>query len=131
MLSPKREEKSLINRYEKDVKGALTTLLILGILIKEKKVWSYQIKKKLMEITNSADKISNSSLYSLLGRLENNYGLISSKKDEEVQRRFFFPTEACFSEFKKLKDYWFKIMSDSEFAIKNLDLLDSNNEVDP
>lgn len=125
MMSKARvNEKSLITRFEKDAKGALTTLLILGIFVKEKRLWSYQIKKKLKEITNSSESISNSSLYTLLGRLEEKYDLISSEKDEEDQRRYFLPKEHCFTEFKELIEFWNQLMETSRFALKNIELLD-------
>ena len=116
-------QKNMKSRFEKDVKGALTTLLVIGIIIKEKRIWSYQIKKKLKNITKSEEKINNSSLYTLLGRLENDYGFIRSKKDDEVQRRYYYPTEICESEYNQLKKYWFQIMEKSKNAISNLEML--------
>lgn len=113
--------KVLIERFDKDVKGSLTALLIIGIIVKHKRIWTYQIKKTLKTITNSEDNISNSSLYSLLGRLEKDYHLIYSEKDKEVQRRFYMATEKCETEFNRVKAYWIELMNLADYAIKKLE----------
>ena len=116
-----KSAKNLLERFDKDVKGGLTALLIVGIILKEKRVWSYQIKKSLNRITPGDETISNSSLYTLLGRLESDYNLIYSEKDEEFQRRFFMPTDICDKEFNKAKTYWYNFIKTAKIAIDLLD----------
>ena len=116
-----RSNKKLIERFDKDLKGSLNAFLILGIILEGKRVWTYQIKKRLKKITNSHEKINNSSLYSLLGRLEKDYQLIFSEKDEAVQRRYFMPTKICKAEFEEAKKYWINLIETANSAIDLLD----------
>lgn len=121
MTDSTENTKKLLERFEKDVKGSLNALLIIGIIVKENRVWTYQIKKRLKKITNSHENISNSSLYSLLGRLEKDYQLISSEKDESVQRRYYMPTKICKSEFDEGKRYWSDLIETANIAIQLLE----------
>jgi len=121
MIQTVENTKTLVERFDKDVKGALNALLIIGIIVKEKRVWSYQIKKALKNIYQDDDIISNSSLYSLLGRLENDYKIITSEKDEYDQRRYFKATDRCKEEFEESKRYWLNIMNKAERALKILE----------
>ena len=117
MIEEIESTKKLLERFEKDFKGSLNALLIIGIIVKENRVWTYQIKKRLKKITNSHENISNSSLYSLLGRLEKDYQLITSEKDESVQRRYYMPTKICKSEFEAGKNFWLDIIEMAQSAI--------------
>ena len=112
--------KNIQERFEKDVNGSLTTLLILGIIIESHRVWTYQIKKRFKEITQKFEEIPTSSLYANLNKLENMYGLITSEKDEIVQRRFYLPTKKGLRDFQTLQEYWFTLMEKSENAIQSL-----------
>ena len=112
---------NILSRLEKDVKGALTTILVLGIIISTGRVWSFQIKKHLAKLYNKPNPIKNSSLYTLLGTLENKYKLIQSEWDEEVQRRYFKPTQRGKDEFKRIKEYWDELMQLSMKAFLKLE----------
>lgn len=109
--------KKFIGRFEKDAKGSMTSMLVLGIIFHRKKVWAYQIKRELKNITNSEQNIKNSSLYALLHKLENVYGLIRSETNEEDQRRYFYVSELGESEFFEVKKYWLKLMQISNKAL--------------
>lgn len=114
--------KSLQDRFEKDFNGLLTILLILGIILEGEHVWTSQIKKRFKEITQKLEGIPTSTLYANLSKLENIYGLIKSKNDEIVQRRFYFPTKKGIREFQALQEHWIILMSKSKDAIYSLDI---------
>lgn len=102
---------SLIDRLEKDVKGSLTTLLILGIIRMESRTWGYQIKKRLKEVTNSEYYIKDSSLYTILRNLETHYKLVVSEMEE--RRRYYSLTKMGLQETDQAYDYWLNIIRTS------------------
>ena len=113
-------KKKILDRFDKDVKGALTTLLIIGIIIEGKRVWTYQIKKRFRELSHDGSTIPDSTLYSTLNKLENDYGILISENDPEVQRRFFFISEEGKREFFRIKSFWFNIFHSSEKILNGL-----------
>ena len=112
--------KNLIGRFNKDVDGFFTTLIILGIIIKEERVWSYQIKNLFKKIKSNSEEIPTSTFYSNLNKLEADYGLIYSEKDESVQRRYYLPTKLGKQEFSNLKNYWLEMVHLSNQILENL-----------
>ena len=114
--------KDIVDRFEKDVNGALTTLLVLGIIIEGQRVWTYQIKQRFRILTNQTDNIPTSSLYAMLNKLETMYGLITSEKDEVVQRRFYLPTKDSLLQYQRLQDYWFQLMDKSRETLASLQI---------
>ena len=114
--------KDIVDRFEKDVNGALTTLLVLGIIIEGQRVWTYQIKQRYKVLTNQGENIPTSSLYAMLNKLETMYGLITSEKDEVVQRRFYLPTKDSLLQYQRLQDYWFQVMDKSRETLASLQI---------
>ena len=114
--------KDIVDRFEKDVNGALTTLLVLGIIIEGQRVWTYQIKQRYKVLTNQGENIPTSSLYAMLNKLETIYGLITSEKDEVVQRRFYLPTKDSLLQYQRLQDYWFQVMDKSRETLASLQI---------
>lgn len=102
---------SLIDRLEKDVKGSLTTILILGIIRMEGRTWGYQIKKKLKELTKSETSIKDSSLYTILRNLETHYMLVVSEMEE--RRRYYSLTDRGVQEINQTFTYWLNLVRSS------------------
>ena len=115
-------EKKLIDRFEKDLFGVLNTMLILGIIIEGKNVWTYQIKKRLGELNDFRNSIPESTLYTTLNKLEKEYRLIQSTIDEEVQRRYFSTTNKGIEEFNDLILFWQKINMLGSTAVEKLNI---------
>jgi len=113
-------EKDILERFKKDIEGSFTTLLILGIILESKRVWTYQIKKKFTEITMHPENIPTSSFYSILNKLETCYGLIISEKDDSVQRRYYLPTEKGKQDFNRLKNYWSSVLEKNQKILDKL-----------
>ena len=107
-----------MERLEKDARGALTAILILSIIQKEEKIWGYQIKKELKEITNATSHIKDSSLYTVLRNLEKNYKLLSSEMKE--RRRYYSLTELGKQEITHAFEYWFSLIQTSMRAFEKL-----------
>ena len=101
-------ENSLIERLTKDVKGTLTTLIILGIIKKNDRIWGYQIKKELMNISGSKEEISDSSLYTVLRKLEQVYKVVKSTMEE--RRRYYSITKDGEEHYSKAIQYWYQLM---------------------
>ena len=113
-----QQEIPFLMRLEKEVKGLLTTLLILGIIKKEKRIWGYKIKKNLKQLTQADSYISDSSLYTTLRSLEKKYGLLSSKMEE--RRRYYFLTDLGSQITDQAFTYWLKLVQEGNLAIKKL-----------
>lgn len=113
-----QQEIPFLMRLEKEVKGMLTTLLILGIIKKEKRIWGYKIKKNLKQLTQADSYISDSSLYTTLRSLEKKYGLLSSKMEE--RRRYYFLTDLGSQITDQAFTYWLKLVQEGNLAIKKL-----------
>lgn len=94
----------MINRFEKEVKGALSTLLVLKVIKMEKRTYGYRIKKNISEITNSEIQMTDSSLYTILKTLERRYKLIKSMKNEF--RVYYSLTTIGQETLTRLMDYW-------------------------
>lgn len=109
---------SLIDRLEKDAKGSLTTILILGIIKREGKTWGYQIKKTLKTITQGDSYIKDSSLYTSLRNLEVNYKLIKSEIKE--RRRYYSLTELGLQEIDQIYEYWQNLVQVGTEAFEKL-----------
>jgi DNA-binding PadR family transcriptional regulator len=103
------EKLSLLNRLEKEIKGSLITLLILVIIMKNEKIWGYQIKLTLKKLTGS--NIQNSTLYTILRNLEKNYDLLTSEMIE--RRRYYTLSTKGIKETYKAINYWFTMMNSS------------------
>jgi len=116
--SDAQQEIPFLMRLEKEVKGFLTTLLILGIIKKEKRIWGYKIKKNLKQLTQADSYISDSSLYTTLRSLEKKYGLLSSKMEE--RRRYYFLTDLGSQITDQAFTYWLKLVQEGNLAIKKL-----------
>lgn len=116
--SDAQQEIPFLMRLEKEVKGMLTTLLILGIIKKEKRIWGYKIKKNLKQLIQADSYISDSSLYTTLRSLEKKYGLLSSKMEE--RRRYYFLTDLGSQITDQAFTYWLKLVQEGNFAIKKL-----------
>lgn len=102
---------SLIDRLEKDVKGSLTTILILGIIRMEGRTWGYQIKKILKELTKNDTSIKDSSLYTILRNLENHYKLVVSEMEE--RRRYYSLSDRGVQEINQTFTYWLNLVRSS------------------
>ena len=111
----------LISRLEKDVRGFLTTLLILAIIKKQERTWGYKIKQELKKITDSDSYINDSSLYTILRNLESNkYGqLIISEMDK--RRRYYTLTPQGFEELTLAVNRWIILMEKSKKILFSLD----------
>ena len=107
-----------MERLEKDARGALTAILILSIIQKEEKIWGYQIKKELKEITNATSHIKDSSLYTVLRNLEKNYKLLSSEMKE--RRRYYSLTKLGRQEIAHAFEYWLGLVQTSISAFEKL-----------
>ncbi len=118
--SDAQQEIPFLMRLEKEVKGMLTTLLILGIIKKEKRIWGYKIKKNLKQLTQADSYISDSSLYTTLRSLEKKYGLLSSKMEE--RRRYYFLTDLGSQITDQAFTYWLRLVQEGNFAIEKLNL---------
>ena len=114
--------KNIIERFEKDFFAILNTILILGIIIEGKQVWTYQIKKRFSELNEYRSSIPDSSLYSTLNKLEHDYGLIVSIENESVQRRYFKVTSKGIEEFTNATSLWSSFCSIGVRAIEKLEL---------
>lgn len=111
-----------MERFEKDFYAVLNTMLLLGIIIEGKKVWTYQIKKRFSELNEYRDSIPDSTLYSTLNKLEKEYGLIESIEDKNVQRRYFIASSKGISEFGNTRIFWSNLCSMGVRAIEKLEL---------
>lgn len=109
---------SLIDRLEKDVKGSLTTILILGIIRMEGRTWGYQIKKKLKEVTKNDSYIKDSSLYTILRNLETHYKLVVSEMEE--RRRYYSLTDRGVQQINQAFTYWLNLVRSSSQAFEEL-----------
>jgi DNA-binding PadR family transcriptional regulator len=109
---------TLTDRIEKDAKGSLIALLILGIIQMEKKTWGYQIKKKLKEITVDTFRIKDSSLYTILNNLQEKYNLIQSNKDGKL--RYYTITKHGSEEIKRGYIYWQRLVKIGNEAFETL-----------
>lgn len=105
----------IIDRFEKELKGALTTLIILLIIQKEKEIYGYKIKKLLKEITVSEKMITDSTLYTSLRSLESKYKLIKSSTDD--RRVYYSLTESGSINIDKLIKFWRSIQITTDRAI--------------
>lgn len=87
------------------LKGTLTTV-ILKLLNDHKKMYGYEITKKVMDVTNGNFKIKEGALYPSLHKLEAD-GLIESTIEQHGnrQRKYYRLTQQGRKEAKfKLKD---------------------------
>ena len=105
----------IIDRFEKELKGALTTLIILLIIQKEKEIYGYKIKKLLKEITVSDKMITDSTLYTSLRSLESKYKLIKSSTDD--RRVYYSLTDSGSINIDKLIKFWRSIQITTDRAI--------------
>jgi DNA-binding PadR family transcriptional regulator len=106
---------SFFDRLDKDVKGSLTVILILGIIKREEITWGYQIKKELQRISNSEERIKDSSLYTILNSLEKQYGLLVSKSQD--RRRYYSLSQIGKDNLSDIFTYWIN------FVLKSLQSL--------
>lgn len=102
---------NLIDRLEKDAKGSLTTILILAIIHKHENTWGYQIKQILSEITKIENPINDSTLYTTLRNLENNYKLIKSEFSD--RRRTYKLSDSGEVEINNIYSYWTQLILNS------------------
>ena len=120
-----KKPNSLIDRLDKDVKGSLTFILIILIIKTEKRTWGYQIKKKLQILTQSDSAISDSTLYTVLRNLENNYWLIESEVEE--RRRYYSLTKLGITETDRVAKYWQNLLLTSVELFQKLDVKAEKN----
>jgi len=111
----------LVDRLEKDVRGFLTTLLILAIIKKQERTWGYKIKQELKKITQSETYINDSSLYTILRNLESDkYGqLIISEM--EKRRRYYTLSSQGGKELTLAVNRWIELMENSKKVLSTLD----------
>jgi len=114
-----KSDSLLFDRLEKNVKGTLTAILILGIIRKEKRTYGWQIKKKLKDVTKADSYIKDSSLYTILRSLENNHGLVTSEMNN--RRRYYSLTELGQEEIPRAYHYWIDLILVSKEAFEKLD----------
>lgn len=117
-------ERSLVKRLMKDVKGSLTTLFILGIIQKFEKSWGYQIKKELRSISGSEEDINDSSLYTVLRKLEQEYNILESTMVK--RRRFYSLTDEGKKDFDNAINFWLQLINQSKEGLMKLGI---NSEI--
>lgn len=111
---------NLIDRLDKDAKGSLVFILILAIIDKKDNPWGYQIKKELQIIMNTDQAISDSTLYTTLRNLENNYKFVISEIIDK--RRIYKLSEFGKSHIQSIYDYWINLLELSKSSLKNLNI---------
>jgi DNA-binding PadR family transcriptional regulator len=116
--STKNRVLNIIDRFEKELKGSLTTLIILLIIQKEKTVYGYKIKKELQLITKDDEMITDSTLYTSLRSLESKYQLIQSMVHE--RRVYYSLTDEGNENIQKLLKFWNKTQITTNTAISKL-----------
>lgn len=115
----------LSERLEKDVRGYLTTLLILGIIKKQKRTWGYQIKQELKLITESSAYINDSSLYTILRNLESEkYGQLV-KSEMVKRRRYYVLSKKGETDLDSAVIQWLNLMEKSKTLFSDLELYTS------
>ncbi|MHA2226429.1 MAG: PadR family transcriptional regulator [Candidatus Hodarchaeales archaeon] len=121
--TPKKSTQRLVtltDRIEKDAKGSLNAILILGIIRMKGNTWGYQIKKILKELTGGRYQIKDSSLYTILSNLEDKYRLISSTKESKL--RYYSLTNLGVEEIKRACIYWQDLMKISDDVFEKIGL---------
>ena len=109
-----------IDRLEKDAKGSLVAILILGIILKNENTWGYQIKLKLLEITNNNIQINDSTLYTILRSMENQYELVNSHKID--RKRTYQLTKHGKLKFQEIIQFWNDLFLSGLSYFRNLNL---------
>ena len=117
-MVPSTHKLVILDRFVKDLKGSLTTLLILLIIDSEKEIYGYKIKKLLKRITFSENMITDSTLYTSLRSLESKYQLICSIAKKP--RVYYSLTDKGKIELKNLLSFWVDTQKVTNQAIELL-----------
>ena len=119
-------DKKFFIRFEKDLQGINTTLILLGIIIEGGKMWTHQIKSRFEELSESSYILPTSTLYATLNKLEFQYNVIYSDYDDEVKRKYYSPTQTGFDNYKYVKNYFFDFYEQFTSTLNKLNIKKEN-----
>lgn len=96
------------SKYEQQMKKGVLDLLVLKLLVKEKK-YGYQLISELKELSGGMIVLKEGTLYPILYRLEDEELVVSEwsvPKGKEVSRKYYMITEKG-KEFQlQLQELW-------------------------
>ena len=112
----------LVERLNKDARGTLMTILVLGVINKQGRTWGYQIKQEIQELTRESNPITDSSLYTILRSMEKHYAVLESDFIQEERRRYYNLTEWGKTEFENLLQEWWNLTRLGKLSLNELGL---------
>lgn len=113
-ISQEKNPDDLVNRVVGDIESTLTTIMILNIILTKGKIWGYQLKQEMFQITGS--EIQNSTLYTILRNLELKYAILESEMID--RRRYYWLTKPGIAVVHTLIIRWFEMVKVSERLLK-------------
>ncbi|WP_303924875.1 PadR family transcriptional regulator [Draconibacterium sediminis] len=98
----------MTKQISKSLKGAVSDMLILGILSQNGSSYGYEINKIIMDISNGKVKMDAGNLYPLLNKMEEQELIKSEWKvaDNSRPRRYYHLLEKGRQESKELREEW-------------------------
>lgn len=99
------------------MEGGITSLIILHTIHTHDNAWGYMIKQECEKIMKHT-KLSDSTLYTTLRNLENNYALVTSTMNE--RRREYNLSKTGRAVIDDIYDYWIRFTISSLDYIKEL-----------